>query len=53
MNRTSRRTRLATAAVLAPLALGLVACGGDDNDDDADATSSDDIGDVRAHRRRH
>lgn len=33
MNRT--RTRLATAAVLAPLALGLVACGGDDDSDDA------------------
>lgn len=32
MNRT--RTRLATAAVLAPLALGLVACGGDDDSDD-------------------
>lgn len=35
MNRTSRRTRLATAAVLAPLALGLAACGGDDDSDDA------------------
>lgn len=34
MNRTSRRTRLATAAVLAPLALGLAACGGDDTDRD-------------------
>jgi uncharacterized membrane protein YkoI len=34
MNRTSRRTRLAAAAVLAPLALGLVACGGDDDDND-------------------
>lgn len=40
MNRTSRRTRLATAAVLAPLALGLVACGGDDGDDDAAAPST-------------
>jgi uncharacterized membrane protein YkoI len=42
MNRTSRRTRLATAAVLAPLALGLVACGGDDDNDDvaAPATSA-------------
>ena len=36
MNRTIR-TRLATAAVLAPLALGLVACGGDD---DAATTST-------------
>ncbi|PKH37538.1 Peptidase propeptide and YPEB domain-containing protein [Nocardioides alpinus] len=50
MNRTSRRTRLATAAVLAPLALGLVACGGDDGDNDdvaaptasASSTPSDD-----------
>ena len=40
MTRTSRRTRLATAAVLAPLALGLVACGGDDNDNDGDATAT-------------
>lgn len=42
MNRTSRRTRLATAAVLAPLALGLAACGGDDDSDDVApaATSS-------------
>ena len=40
MNRTSRRTRLATVAVLAPLALGLVACGGDDNDNDDDATAT-------------
>lgn len=39
MNRTSRRTRLATVAVLAPLALGLVACGGDDDGDDTTTTS--------------
>lgn len=37
MKSTSRRTRLATAAVLAPLALALVACGGDD---DADAVTT-------------
>lgn len=37
MTRTAR-TRLAAAAVLAPLALGLVACGGDD---DAPASASD------------
>ncbi|SEB59824.1 Peptidase propeptide and YPEB domain-containing protein [Nocardioides exalbidus] len=40
MNTLSRRTRLATAAVLAPLALGLVACGGDDDSDDAPVTSA-------------
>lgn len=40
MTRTSRRSRLATAAVLAPLALGLVACGGDDDSDDTPAPSS-------------
>ncbi|GAA1934468.1 PepSY domain-containing protein [Nocardioides hwasunensis] len=40
MNRTSRRTRLATAALLAPLALGLVACGGDDDADDAPVTTT-------------
>lgn len=40
MNRTSRRTRLATAAVLAPLALGLAACGGDDDNDVAPAATS-------------
>ena len=40
MTRTSRRTRLATAAVLAPLALGLVACGSDDDSDDTTTTSS-------------
>ena len=39
MNRTIR-TRLATAAVLAPLALGLVACGDDDNDDAATSAQS-------------
>ena len=33
------RTRLAVAAVTAPLALGLVACGDDDSDD---ANDSDD-----------
>lgn len=42
MTRTSRRTRLATAAVLAPLALGLVACGSDDDSDDTTTTSSSD-----------
>ena len=41
MTRTSRRTRLATAAVIAPLALGLVACGGDDDADARTAISSD------------
>lgn len=40
MHRTSRRTRLATAAVLASLALGLAACGGDDNDDEVAPTTS-------------
>ena len=40
MTRTSRRTRLATAAVLAPLALGLVACGGDDDSDDTAPAST-------------
>lgn len=40
MTRTSRRTRLATAAVLAPLALGLVACGSDDDSDDTTTTTS-------------
>lgn len=39
MNRTIR-TRLATAAVLAPLALGLVACGDDDNDDAVTSSQS-------------
>ncbi len=41
MNRTTTRTRLATAALLAPLALGLVACGDDDADDTQTSTSSD------------
>ncbi|NYE35624.1 putative membrane protein YkoI [Nocardioides cavernae] len=40
MTRTSRRTRLATAAVLAPLAFGLVACGDDDSDDTTTTSSS-------------
>jgi uncharacterized membrane protein YkoI len=40
MNRTTTRTRLATAALLAPLALGLVACGDDDADDTQTSTSS-------------
>ncbi|GAA5108949.1 hypothetical protein GCM10023339_08500 [Alloalcanivorax gelatiniphagus] len=40
MNRTTTRTRLATAALLAPLALGLVACGGDDDADAQTTTSS-------------
>lgn len=52
MNRTSRRTRLATAAVLAPLALGLAACGGDDTDSDdvapAASTASSSSTDVGA-----
>lgn len=41
MSRTIRthRTRIATAAVLAPLALGLVACGSDDDGDDVSTTS--------------
>lgn len=41
MSRTirTRRTRIATAAVLAPLALGLVACGSDDDGDDVSTTS--------------
>ncbi|WP_374457333.1 PepSY domain-containing protein [Nocardioides sp.] len=41
MIRTSRRTRLATAAALAPLALGLAACGGDDDGDAQTSTASD------------
>lgn len=42
MSRTirTRRTRIATAAVLAPLALGLVACGSDDDGDDVSTTST-------------
>ena len=40
MNRATTRTRLATAALLAPLALGLVACG-DDADDAPTTTSAD------------
>jgi uncharacterized membrane protein YkoI len=42
MNRTTTRTRLATAALLAPLALGLVACGDDDDADDVQTTTSSD-----------
>ncbi|CUR57233.1 conserved exported hypothetical protein [metagenome] len=41
MIRTIRRTRLATAAVLVPLALGLAACGGDDDPDAQTSTASD------------
>lgn len=41
MIRTNRRTRLAAAAVLAPLALGLAACGGDDDADAQTSTASD------------
>lgn len=40
MTRTHRRTRLATAALLAPLALALVACGDDDADDASTSTSA-------------
>jgi uncharacterized membrane protein YkoI len=40
MHRSTIRTRLATAALLAPLALGLVACGDDDADDAQTSTSS-------------
>lgn len=40
MTRTHRRTRLATAALLAPLALALVACGDDDADDAATSSST-------------
>lgn len=40
MTRTHRRTRLATAALLAPLALALVACGDDDADDAATSESA-------------
>ena len=40
MHRSTIRTRLATAALLAPFALGLVACGDDDADDAQTATSS-------------
>lgn len=41
MIRTTRRTRLAVAAVLAPLALGLAACGGDDDSPEQTSTASD------------
>lgn len=40
MTRTHRRTRLATAALLAPLGLALVACGDDDADDAATSSSA-------------
>ncbi|RYB92505.1 hypothetical protein EUA06_06035 [Nocardioides glacieisoli] len=40
MHRTTFGTRLATASLLAPLALGLVACGDDDTDDAQTSTSS-------------
>jgi uncharacterized membrane protein YkoI len=40
MHRSTIRTRLATAAMLAPLALGLVACGDDDAADDAQTSTS-------------
>ena len=41
MIRTTRRTRLAAAAVLAPLALGLAACGGDDDSAEQTSAASD------------
>ena len=49
MHRPTFGTRLATAALLAPLALGLVACGGDDDartstSDTSDSGTSDDGG---------
>ena len=40
MNRRTLRTRLTVAAVSAPLALGLVACGGDDDSDDGNGVTS-------------
>jgi len=48
MIRTIRRTRLATAAVLVPLALGLAACGGDDDPDAQTSTASDTSADTSA-----
>ena len=43
MNSISRRTRLATAAVLTPLALALVACGGDQDGDDSAPTATETV----------
>lgn len=40
MTRINRRTRLATVAVLVPLALGLAACGGDDDRSTPTATET-------------